>query len=196
MDTDRFKRIVLLGLGVVLIVLVIWAVIAKFKRVEDAQVVNEDVVAEQSETLDNQKDVDDSVQSNINPSVSSEVNEQLYTRQLATIAVERFGTYSTHAPGLNIEGIESLLSARGKGWVNKYKSGEIFLLGEYKGVTTKVASAEFKEWVPGVRSVVILHTHRISTDSSGEAGTTKQDAEVRLQKAGGKWWIDEIKWID
>ncbi|HBF66816.1 MAG TPA: hypothetical protein DDW36_00120 [Candidatus Magasanikbacteria bacterium] len=193
----RLKKSLLIATLVVIVVIFVWAVASFFIRFSgqnknvSGNVATTETAPQPADSADTQTGTE-----TVGQPAGLQVDEQGYTRQLAGIVVERFGTYSNHASGQNIEDIEPFLSIRGKRWAVQYTPTEAASTqGEYSGVTTKVASSEFSEWIPGVRAVVLVHAHRAFQNSSGETGTQLQDMEVVIKKTDGQWLVDEIRFV-
>jgi hypothetical protein len=185
MDIKKVIRIIII---VVIAMVVVWSVVALVLRPGKKEV-KEVSVKPLSETVQQKSTAAPSFQPQVGVT-----DEQQYVRQLSGIVVERFGTYSSHNRGANIDDILPLLSDAGEQWAERYRTQDSVGAVEYNGVTTKGANSEFLEWLPGGSAKVKVSASRIFTDAQGGERISSQDAVVSLSKFGGQWLVNEVLW--
>ena len=187
---DRTKKILFISVAVLLVAVVAWLLYVVFiAKIRNAGTPTPTVATVPGASSPQGAAAPPSVTTTIPTSY----DEQQVAQTIARIAVERFGTYSNQAPGRNVEEVMPLLSAQGKKWMELYRNRPTFT--EYQGVTTKVTSAKFKEFIPGKHAVAMVTAHRITTNADGSEKSASQQAEVVLTESGdNNWLVDSITW--
>lgn len=128
--------------------------------------------------------------------LSLEDIEKNAAKQLAKIFIERYGTYSSDNESLNIKEVENLVaSALWSSLSAKIKSGPNGQIpgAEFMGMTTRVISAELKDWT-GESAQAFLQTVRVE-EKNGVTNNQHQNVEVNLVKQGENWLVQNFKWL-
>lgn len=121
--------------------------------------------------------------------------EELYLRQLATIFVERFATFSNQNNNRHIDDALSLSTPKMQTWLKTQRLAP----GEaYNGVTTQVMSTSLASKATDKATVRVAVQQDIGKKSSPTSSLESQLAQkkgtVELVKIGADWKVDGFFW--
>ena len=126
--------------------------------------------------------------------------DEIYTKQLASIFVERFGSYSNQSSFSNINDLKMLMSKKMQRWAENYvreQKEQAQAADIYYGITTKAVAGEVEEFDDDAGKAVIL----VRTRRREALGTTvnisnayNQDALITFVKEDGAWKVDSAVW--
>lgn len=117
--------------------------------------------------------------------------------KLASIFVQRFGSYSNYSNYSNFEDLKIFMTPKMRAWAKDYVASlkaSASGADEYYGVTTKAISTKIKNY-DKQKALISVSTQRIESGadiSEGDAYT--QDIEVSLQNVNGSWLVDSAYW--
>lgn len=115
--------------------------------------------------------------------------DEVYTRQMAVMFVERFGTYSNQNNNDHIEDILPLTTDEMARWVETQRQKEG---GEYSGLSTNVVASSVESLVKD--SATIHIDAQIVADNGKEQITSYKSGKVTLVKEGDAWKISGLYW--
>lgn len=115
--------------------------------------------------------------------------DEIYTKQLASMFVERFNTYSNRANNVNIDDALALSTRDMSAWLN---SQRIKQEGEYRGVTTKVLSSVIKS-ITSEKARIEVSMEEI-TYQAGSQTSKFRTSLVDLVKIGNEWKVNRFYW--
>lgn len=127
---------------------------------------------------------------NLAPVLSS---DELLAVNLAKNYAERFGTWSTDQPGVNLKELE-VLSTRS---MNNYLASiQIdYQATSYNGITTKSIAGQLESFATD-SATVLVKTQRIETKADLSQDIYYQDIKLDLVKSNDKWLVDAAWWQD
>lgn len=114
-------------------------------------------------------------------------------KQLAMSFAERYGSYSSDEPSLNLNDLQSLMTARliasGKLQPQIDKNSPVFI-----GFSSKALSSQLSN-LSASSATVIVKLQRVQTigDSRTE-NTFYADLKLEAVKVGNEWKIDDVAW--
>ena len=115
--------------------------------------------------------------------------EEIYLRQLATIFVERFMSYSNQNDNKHIEDTLALASVNMQQWMRTQQQVASLT---YAGVTTEVMSSVVKTKTVD-KAVVEISVQQV-VDENGSVKTVQKKGEVNLEKVQGEWRVGGLYW--
>lgn len=121
--------------------------------------------------------------------VSNYTPDEIYVKQLATLFVERFNTYSNRADNVNIDDALALSTKEMASWLNSQK---IRQEDQYKGVTTKVLASDIKT-LSKEKARVSVGVEEI-TYQNGSQTSKFRTGLVDLVKVGDEWKVNGFFW--
>jgi hypothetical protein len=190
--TMRKKIIIFLGITIFLVLLVFFIINLVSK--ENIEIVEEEKIDSTSTNL-----FVDSGASQIEKmgednmlliSNSIEINEEeLYTKQLAKIFVERFNTYSNQNQNNHIEEVKEIVTDSMYNWIETTK---INYSENYEGLTTQVLSSIINNFSSSKASVYLsaIETSQKKIDGKIELEKKNSEFRVELVKQDGKWLVN------
>jgi len=115
--------------------------------------------------------------------------DELYTKQLSRIFVERFASYSNQNDNANLETILPLSTDKMARWLKtQFKTDST----DYSGVTTKVIVSSVLDLTDSTAVVKIEAQQIISTVDTQEK--LQRSGKVNLLKVNGEWKVDGFFW--
>lgn len=115
--------------------------------------------------------------------------EEIYLRQLATIFVERFASYSNQNDNKHIDDTIALATPSLQKWM---KSQTQVASLTYAGVTTEVMSAAIKSKTTD-KAIIEIGARQVVVEN-GATKTVQKKAEVTLEKMSGEWKVGALYW--
>ena len=123
------------------------------------------------------------------PSSAPANPEEIYLRQLATIFVERFMSYSNQNDNKHIEDTLALSTESMQKWMKTQAQAASL---NYAGITTEVMSAAIKTKTAS-KAVVLIGVQQV-VDENGAAKTVQKKGEVSLEKVQVEWKVSGLYW--
>ena len=121
--------------------------------------------------------------------ITNYTSDEIYVKQLATLFVERFNTYSNRAGNVNIDDALALSTKEMASWLN---SQRIRQEENYKGVTTKVLASDIKT-LSKDKARVSVGMEEI-TYQNGLQTSKFRTGLVDLTKVDGEWKVSGFFW--
>ncbi len=116
--------------------------------------------------------------------------EERYVRQLASIFVERFATYSNQNGNRNLSDVEPISTLSLMEWVSRQG---LTASSTYQGVTASVLSTTLAKREADAATVNVGVQETIS--QAGQADLLRQrTGRVELVKVGGTWKVNAFYW--
>lgn len=194
MMTLRQRISIGLGLGILIIGLIVWYLLANREvapdstgQVSDAPTITTDTIDGAAETTTPTETV---------PTVTAPFSEDVYLKQLSKIFVDRFATHSTQNPNDNITDVIELATPTMQAWLRTQTKTES---RDYEGVTTEVLASSIAEKTAD-KATVLIEAQQILENKKAEASglTNKQmvqrTGKVVLVKVSGVWKIEGLYW--
>lgn len=132
--------------------------------------------------------------SEFNPDLPASLSsDELSAVNLAKSYAERFGSWSTDQPGVNLKELASLSTKA----MNKYLASIKLDYQQlnYNGITTKSISSIIDVW-GGDSATITVKTQRIETKTDLSQVVYYQDIKVDLVKTNNGWLVDAAWWQD
>lgn len=190
--TMRKKIIIFLGITIFLLLLVFFIINLVSK--ENIEIVEEQKIDTTSTNLfvdsgvsqieklgeDNMLLISNSIKIN---------EEELYTKQLAKIFVERFNTYSNQNQNIHIEEVGEMVTDAMYKWIETTK---INYSENYEGLTTQVLSSSINSFSSSKASVYLSGIETSQKQVNGKIELQNKNSEFRVEliKQDGKWLVN------
>lgn len=120
-----------------------------------------------------------------------DITEQ-YLRQLASIFVERFNSYSNQNDNTHIEDALEMSTEKMGRWISTQK---VFQSSEYEGVVTKVFSAQLDK-LYDTRAVIKVQAKITKKVRGSEEVEYKTGFVDLLEEVEGTWLVDRFVWAE
>lgn len=118
-----------------------------------------------------------------------DITEQ-YLRQLASIFVERFNSYSNQNDNTHIEDASEMATDRMKRWIQTQK---VVQSSNYEGVVTEVFATEM-ERLYDIRAVIRVQAKVTSISGGREQVEYKTGHVDLLEEVENEWLVDKFVW--
>lgn len=115
--------------------------------------------------------------------------KELEVKQLATLFVERFGSYSNQNNQQNYKDVVSLMTASMASWAATQNTTTSL---DYYGVTTNVVAVNLKESTDSTATVEVGVQEVIETKS--EQKIQYRTGQVQMVKEGNGWKVSGLYW--
>ncbi len=116
---------------------------------------------------------------------------EVYVEQLATLFVERFGTYSNQNENVNINDAVALATPDMIRWLEtKRHSGDSL---DHTGVTVRAISSQVDSYTDAAAEVTV-DTIQDRTSASSADERSYRTARVELLYQAGEWKVDGMYW--
>jgi hypothetical protein len=124
-----------------------------------------------------------------NPDAPPAEPDDVYIRQVATIFLERYNSYSNQNKNQHLEDAQDLASTKMSEWLRTQTvvQGEV-----YSGVMTDVIAANIVE-KEGGKATVLLDIKEDRNGADGDS-TVYRSGRIELLKIGTEWKVDGLYW--
>jgi len=137
----------------------------------------------------NKANVSVKIQPQESTKVIIENSQELYIRQLATIFVERFSSYSNQNQNQHLEDVLILVTDSMANWIKL----QILEPGDsYEGVTTKVISSKISE-LNEQEAIVLVDVQQL-IQKKNEQKVEYKSGRVNLKKINEEWKVAGLYW--
>lgn len=123
-------------------------------------------------------------------------SEEVYVKQLSRTFVERYASYSSQNPNINIDDTLVLASPELQAWL---KTQRTEFTRDYKGVVTEVLASRVLEKTATTANVHIEVQQTLESKAATAVGATTKEIKQRtgrvtLVKSGDRWLVDGLYW--
>jgi len=121
--------------------------------------------------------------------VLNQTSDEIYTKQLAVIFVERFGSYSNKNNNSHIDNVLALSTDSMVKWLNSQRIDQEII---YEGVTVKVVASSIDTLLK--EKALISIGAQETTQNLNSQQSKFRTGIVELTKVGGEWKVNKFYW--